>query len=201
MVYNRIIQSSALFTSLFEGFSSTPYQDQGGVWTIGYGTTMIGGQPVTAETPAVTKEQALELLANDLQSIYDQLFEAIDGACVYANEVDEEEWNALLSLAYNVGARKLLNSDVWKLFLNGLKKAESQRVSWAECWGRLEDQNGPSIDTMVYQWGSAKAGFVNVDGQFNQGLYNRRSKELARFFGDSIWEALAYQPPPVLGNK
>ena len=51
--------SSTEFITYFEGFRSMPYQDQDGIWTIGYGTTR-NGQHVTAQTPPITKEQAMD---------------------------------------------------------------------------------------------------------------------------------------------
>ena len=51
-----------------EAFRSNPYLDAAGVWTIGYGTTTINGQPVNANTPSITDPQAAALLAKRIVS-------------------------------------------------------------------------------------------------------------------------------------
>ena len=59
--------ATAQFTANFEGFSSTPYQDSGGVWTIGFGSTRdLDGKPVTGATPAVTRAVGLQMMQRDL---------------------------------------------------------------------------------------------------------------------------------------
>lgn len=51
----------------FEGFSSTPYLCPANYWTIGYGSTFDkSGARVSPTTPAVTQEEANELLHADL---------------------------------------------------------------------------------------------------------------------------------------
>ena len=78
----------------FEGFSSVPYICPAGVLTIGYGHTH-GVQ----KGDKITKDQALELLKLDLQLVTDII-----------NEYDTvynwtyNEYNALCSFAYNLGA-------------------------------------------------------------------------------------------------
>lgn len=55
-------------SEVFEGYSTTPYQDQKGVWTIGIGSTRdINNHPVSAYTPAITRKQAEEMAMRDLQ--------------------------------------------------------------------------------------------------------------------------------------
>jgi lysozyme len=51
----------------FEGFKSAPYQDQHGVWTIGFGHT----DGVTKDSPSISKDQAVTLLLADMQDATD----------------------------------------------------------------------------------------------------------------------------------
>lgn len=52
------------FIAAREGFRSDPYQDSGGVWTIGFGSTRLAdGSPVTANTSPLTRAEAEALLA------------------------------------------------------------------------------------------------------------------------------------------
>ena len=91
----------------FEGFSATPYQDQGGVWTIGYGATYdANGNPVTANTPAITEAEGQALMAKQLVS--------------YANAVsadirvplNQNQFDACCSLCYNIGTGGFAGSSV-----------------------------------------------------------------------------------------
>ena len=81
-------------TEQFEGCKLTAYQDQVGVWTIGYGHT--GPEVVRGAT--ITLEQAQNLLAKDVGSA---------AACVnnvVAVALSQEEFDALVDFAFNLGA-------------------------------------------------------------------------------------------------
>lgn len=68
---------AAAMATAFEGFSATPYLDtlaKPPRWTIGYGSVWcLDGSPVTASTPAVTREQALALAARELDQAADTI--------------------------------------------------------------------------------------------------------------------------------
>lgn len=86
---------AATLIQVFEGCKLTAYQDSGGVWSIGYGTTRINGQPVTAGM-TITAEQAAEYLAKDQAG----LFSMVAGRPLL-------EAAALVSFGYNCGAMTL----------------------------------------------------------------------------------------------
>lgn len=78
----------------FEGYRTNPYQDQAGVWTIGYGTT---GKYIHKNTPPMTEIEAeshmrkhIELLEKDIR----QLVKV---------PLNQNQFDALISFAYNVG--------------------------------------------------------------------------------------------------
>lgn len=75
----------------YEGLSLKAYQDSGGVWTIGYGHT-------TGVTPgmAVTKAQALDLLATDLATAEN----AVNRTKV---KLSQNQFDALVSFTFNTG--------------------------------------------------------------------------------------------------
>jgi len=88
---------------LDEGFSPVPYLCAAGVWTIGYGSTRLRGEPVTQETSSVTAKEALIQLQSDLlcaiadcQSIYSR-FAFLLG----------EHQEVLIGLAYQLGRTRL----------------------------------------------------------------------------------------------
>jgi len=80
-----------------EGFSPKAYQDQAGVWTIGYGTTKINGQPVKPTdtiTEAEAKKIALTQAATDYSTFADKLGETV---------LTPNQFVALNSFEYNLG--------------------------------------------------------------------------------------------------
>jgi lysozyme len=77
----------------FEGFSSTPYRDAVGVWTIGFGST----KGVTSRSKPVTREQALERMRREIAQTYGA---AIDRLGLPLNQ---NQYDALVSFVYNVG--------------------------------------------------------------------------------------------------
>lgn len=102
------------FVTDFEGFSATPYQDSGGTWTIGYGSTRdANGNPVTGNTPHVTQEQAAALVQRDLQSA------AKTVADIVTVPIDANQRAALQDFVYNLGARNFESSTLLKLLNQG----------------------------------------------------------------------------------
>ncbi|HTW50156.1 MAG TPA: lysozyme [Acidobacteriaceae bacterium] len=80
-------------TEQFEGCELTAYQDQVGVWTIGYGHT---GPDVVAGL-TITQDQAQALLAQDVQSA---------AACVNNSvtvQLSQDEFDALVDFVFNLG--------------------------------------------------------------------------------------------------
>ena len=108
-----------------EGFRSQPYQDTGGRWTIGYGTTWLDGGPVTADTPACTRAQAEAWLEAELSATADDVDRELTGyqpVCVRA---------ACYSFAYNVGVGAFAGSDVLRLLNAGnLAGAANALLGW-----------------------------------------------------------------------
>ena len=86
-----------------EGFRSHPYLDTAvpPVPTIGYGTTMIMGEPVTMETPPISEDAAAVFLRAD---IYDALKRAQDIFPRF-NEMNDVRQEVLVNMAYNLGNR------------------------------------------------------------------------------------------------
>lgn len=80
-----------------EGFSPTAYQDAAGVWTIGYGTTRINGQPVKPGdtiTEPQAKTLALKQAAEDYSTFADKLGDTV---------LTPNQFVALNSFEYNLG--------------------------------------------------------------------------------------------------
>ncbi len=86
----------------FEGFVPHPYRDAVGVWTIGYGHT----SGVGPNTPPVTKAKALELLMSDASGAADVVRKHV------RVPVNQAEFDALVSLTFNIGAGAFASSTV-----------------------------------------------------------------------------------------
>src|SRR5215469_14059625 len=86
-----------------EGCVLHAYQDMVGVWTIGYGHT----ENVTPDE-IITQETATNMLSDDLLHVYGpEVTKLLDGA-----PTNDNQFGAMLSLAYNVGVGGLGTSTV-----------------------------------------------------------------------------------------
>lgn len=82
----------------FEGLRLSPYKCSAGVPTIGYGNTVYpNGVKVTMKDKAIT-----EAYANEMFQITANLF-ARDVSGLIKSKVNQNQFNALVSFAYNVG--------------------------------------------------------------------------------------------------
>lgn len=112
----------------FEGLRKKAYQDAKGVWTIGYGHT---GEDVH-EGDAISKQQAEELLLNDLE-----MFERfVDSLNVCHN--DQGKFDALTDFAYNCGIENLKKSTLLLLIRENRSETEIRREfsKWIFSGGR-----------------------------------------------------------------
>lgn len=89
----KLTTAGARLIEGFEGFSSKPYRDAVGVWTIGYGST----KGVGSRTPNVTRAQAEARLKREVDQEY--------GAAINALHLslNQNQYDALVSFVYNVG--------------------------------------------------------------------------------------------------
>ncbi|MDD2876257.1 MAG: lysozyme [Acidiphilium sp.] len=110
----------------FEGFRADPYRDPGGVWSIGYGsTTDAWGDPVSADTLAITQDQALSLVERDLASALGQ----VTAAVVVPLGVNQQA--ALIDFVYNVGIGNFRDSTLLRLLNAGdYTGAAAQFMRW-----------------------------------------------------------------------
>lgn len=91
-----------------EGFAKTAYLDKLArvpVWTIGYGTTRINGEPVR-EGMTCTHDQALAWAAADMQAAANFVRRAV------SVELNDWQLAALISFCYNIGMGNFARSSV-----------------------------------------------------------------------------------------
>ena len=102
----------------FEGLMLSPYyatelEKQKGIVTIGYGSTFYeDGTKVQITDAPITKDRALDLL-----TIVADKF-ALNVAKLITKEVNQKQFNALVSLAYNIGINAFKVSTVLRLVNN-----------------------------------------------------------------------------------
>lgn len=128
---DEVMAKAARLVAEFEGFSATPYLCPAKVWTIGYGTTRIDGQPVTARTEPVTQAHAEGLLRGDLA----RFARDVDRLC--RMPLTENQRAALISFVYNLGAGALQRSTLLRHLKAGLiEEAANQFDVWVMAGGR-----------------------------------------------------------------
>ncbi|WP_151837834.1 MULTISPECIES: lysozyme [unclassified Acinetobacter] len=115
----------------FEGLELKAYDDGVGVWTIGYGTTMINGTKVK-KGDTCTLEQAKSYFAHDLKR-----FEASVNNQVKV-PLSQNQFDALVSLVYNIGSGNFASSTLLKkLNAKDYAGAADQFPRWNKAGGKV----------------------------------------------------------------
>ena len=116
----------------FEGFQSKPYKCPAGVPTIGYGSTFyLNGSKVKLTDRAITEKEATDLLVKSLVK-----YEHTVNVTVKV-PLDQNEFDALVSFVYNLGAGNFISSTLLKLINSEAPPAEiaQQFIKWNKCNG------------------------------------------------------------------
>lgn len=131
----------------FEGLRLKAYDDGVGVWTIGFGTTKYPNGIRVKKGDTCTLDQAKAYMQNDLKS-----FEQTVNNTVKV-PLNQNQFDALVSLAYNIGSTAFKNSTLVRQLNEGNYKAAANQFN---VW-------------------------VNAGGKRMQGLVNRRAAERTLF--------------------
>ena len=133
-----------------EGFRSRPYLDAVGVPTIGYGNTFYpDGRKVSLSDPAISESEASQLLARTLKDFARQILPFLPQG------LNQNQFDALLSFAYNLGPGALKTSTLLK------------RIKANPC--------DPDIAYQFSRWNKAGGKVLN-------GLVRRRKEEADLYF-------------------
>ena len=136
---------------MFKGFSAKPYLCSAKVPTIGYGSTYyLNGRRVTLLDKPITELEAFEMFKAIADKFADKVSKLVTAP------VDQNQFNALVSLAYNIGPANFQKSTLLR------------KVNF--------NHNDPSIRAEFLKWN--KAG-----GQVLKGLTIRRTAEADLYFG------------------
>ena len=146
----KINQVGIDLITYYEGFKSAPYLCPANVPTIGYGTTRYpDGKKVSLSDSPINKDKAIAFLKHDLT-----VFElAVDAMATDA--LTQNQFNALVSFAYNLGSTALKSSTL-------LKKVNA-------------NPNDQTIKLEFSKW-------VYANGKKLPGLVARRNKEAEIYF-------------------
>ena len=137
---------------MFEGFSAKPYLCSAKVPTIGYGNTYyLNGKKVTLLDKPITELEAFEMFKAIADKFADKVSKLVTAP------IDQSQFNALVSLAYNIGPANFQKSTLLR------------KVNF--------NHNNPSIRAEFLKWN--KAG-----GQVLKGLTIRRKAEADIYFGE-----------------
>lgn len=109
MKVTKISQKGLDLIKRFEGLKLKPYLCPAGIPTIGYGNTYYtDGKKVKLTDPSITQAKADELLKLLIQS-YEK---DVDSFC--RDDISQQNFDALVSFAYNCGPRNLKSSTLLK---------------------------------------------------------------------------------------
>jgi lysozyme len=134
----------------FEGLSLKPYKCSAGIATTGYGSTYYeNGTKVNMSDAPITKQRAEQLLQHTADRFASKV------ANLIKKPVTQNQFNALVSFAFNVGSGALASSTLLKLV--------------------NVNPNDIMIAKEFLRWNK-------VGGKPVQGLTNRRIKESALYF-------------------
>jgi len=116
----------------FEGFRAAPYLDAVGIPTIGYGATYYpGGIRVRMSDPPLTEAHASALLESMVRP-----YEAAINDSVHV-ALAQQQFDALVSWAYNIGAESARKSTLVRLLNAGdYAAAADQFLRWNRAGGR-----------------------------------------------------------------
>jgi lysozyme len=139
-----------LFITKHEGLSLKPYLCPAKIPTIGYGNTYYSdGKRVTLLDKDITKQQAFDMF----KEIANRFAKRVDELVI--TELTQNQFNALVSFAYNVGTGNFASSTL-------LKKIN-------------KNPNDLTLKAEFLRWNKAGGKVIN-------GLTNRRNEEADLYF-------------------
>lgn len=97
-------------TQEFEGCKLSAYQDTGGVWTIGYGSTLMPDGDRVKDGDAITQAQANGMLQRDVRR-----FSGYVDNLLNVSTLTQSQYDALTDFCYNRGPGNMQKSRVFRL--------------------------------------------------------------------------------------
>jgi len=128
----KIGQAGLSLIKEFEGCKLLSYKCPAGVWTIGIGSTRYAdGTPVKANQALPNEGAALMLLTKTVAA-YEHTVNTV------GVELTQNEYDALVSLCYNIGSGNFVSSTLVKMLKAGEPKSEvaKQFLRWDKAGGK-----------------------------------------------------------------
>ncbi|CAK1255033.1 glycoside hydrolase family protein [Fructobacillus cardui] len=150
----NISQNGLNLIETFEGYRELAYYDTAGVLTIGYGhtnNTASASQYPVYEGETMTRDLANKILLTDVSNYVTDVNNAV------TVQINQNQFDALVSFTYNLGVGTLYSSDLLTYVNEGNFGAAAQQF-------------------LLY---------VHSNGRVLPGLVNRRTQERALFLSDS----------------
>lgn len=128
----KISEAGVSMIADFEKYVGKPYLDAVGVWTIGYGNTYYpNGRKVKKTDPAITKEEAHKLKMDIINRDFAAAVNIMLADQIEKGKIKQYQFDALVSLAYNIGINALQGSSVMRYLKAGsTKKAADSFLLW-----------------------------------------------------------------------
>lgn len=149
----NINQATIDLVKRFEGLRLKSYKDPVGIWTVGYGTTTAAGVGVSVGAGMeITEEQAEEYLRRAMEKFAEQILPSME------RKPTENQFGAMLSLAYNIGPGAFRKSTCLRRFNSGDIEGAAEALTW----------------------------FNKAGGKVLRGLVRRRAAERELFLADDV---------------
>lgn len=133
----------------FEGFEATAYRDIVGVWTIGYGTTAAAGVGIAPYAGlTISEAEATRYLLLGVEKFATHIRPLLK------RTPTENQWAAMLSLAYNIGPGAFAKSSVLRFFNAG------DTASAANAFAMWNKAGGKVVNGLVRRRAAEKALFL-----------------------------------------
>ncbi|QDP49744.1 MAG: putative endolysin [Prokaryotic dsDNA virus sp.] len=133
----------------YEGCRLKAYKCPAGKWTIGYGSTYYINGDFVKEGDVISQAYADKLLFEHMKEFNDILPQKLK------NKITKKQYDAVISLVYNIGTGAFLRSSLYKAIMNDDYKMICKNWDW-----------------------------YSANGKVLKGLIKRRTEELALFCED-----------------
>jgi len=110
-----------------EGCVLTAYKDTVGVWTIGYGMTFFPNGTRVKQGDKITQKQADDMFATVLENNFEKPLDKV----LLGIDLNQDQYDALVSFAFNLGVSALAKSTLLRLLKEGkFRDANKQFARW-----------------------------------------------------------------------
>lgn len=135
----RLSKAGAGLIKQFEEFVAKPYLDAVKVPTIGYGSTYYpDGRKVSLKDAPITEQRASEMMEFIANKDFGSVINVLLAKQIKEGKITQNMFDALVSLAYNIGAQAITKSSVIRLLRAGDKVGAAKAITmWNRAGGKI----------------------------------------------------------------